>query len=107
VWKNGAKSSSVRRIFSQVICAGSEHLFRVNFAGTYDGQWVYYRMWFLNPGKGIYEPTPWVYTQAYTGDAHIAVPSGSIISVRIEAYFYNTATRLWDYAGWQYANHYQ
>lgn len=110
-----AASSSVGRIFSQVTCSGSECLFRLNFAGTYDGQWVYYRMWLLNSGKGIYEPTPWVYTQAYTdftvgtvlGDIHVAAPSGSIISVKIESYFYNDATRSWDYAGWQYANHYQ
>ena len=105
-----AAGSSVGWIGTSVTCLPAKFRLNPGFIGTYDGQWVAFRLWVRNNATGVYAPTTWQYIQAYTGTVggfyDVPAPGGSIVSIKTEAYFYNRTTNSWDYAGTKYANHY-
>lgn len=106
-----AAGSSVGFVNTSVICQVKQYRFSPGFVSTYNGQWVYYRLWVLNNTTKVWGATAWQYIQAYTDGTSPAIyqaaPTGQIISIKTEAYFYNNITKAWDYAGIKYANHWQ
>ena len=104
-------SSAVGLIQTSVTCLKGYYRFNPGFVPTYEGQWVYFRLWLLDSATGIYQPTGWAYLRAYanspSGFHDFSAPSGTIISIITEAYFYNATTSSWEYAGRAYAKHWQ
>jgi hypothetical protein len=107
----GRAQAAGGEIITSVTCLAGYYRLNPAFLPAYEGQWVYFRLWLLDSATGLYQSTPWAGIQAYANAPgafyDISAPSGTIVSIITEAYFYNATTSSWEYAGQVYAKHWQ
>lgn len=107
----GRAQAAGGEIITSVTCLAGYYRLNPAFVPAYEGQWVYFRLWLLDETTGIYQPSDGAYIQAYTnapgGFYDMPAPSGAIVSIITEAWFYNATTGLWEYAGTAPAQHWQ